>query len=322
MHNFALIGAAGYIAPRHMRAIKETGHALIAALDPNDSVGILDSYFPDAQFFTEFERFDRHVDLLRRRGTKLDYVAIASPNYLHDSHIRFALRVGANAVCEKPLVVNPWNAEALKDIEAESGRRIYNILQLRLHPAILELRDRIARAVAEDPTARFEIDLTYVTGRGSWYFTSWKGDDKKSGGIAANIGVHFYDMLIWLFGPPTGQRVDVLNARSGSGVVSFRNARARWFLSVDAGHLPDEVRARGQRTYRSISLNGAEIDFSEGFTDLHTASYRHIMESGGFGVEDALPSIQLVYEIRTAAAAGLASDSHPLAHRALDEAGA
>jgi UDP-N-acetyl-2-amino-2-deoxyglucuronate dehydrogenase len=318
LQHFGLIGAAGYIAPRHMKAIQETGNTLVAALDPNDSVGILDSYFPDARFFTEFERFDRYVDLLRRRGTKLDYVSIASPNYLHDAHIRFALRVGAHAVCEKPLVVNPWNAESLKDAEAESGCRVYTILQLRLHPNIVALREKVAKAIADDPNIRFQIELTYVTSRGSWYFASWKGNEKKAGGIAANIGVHFYDMLIWVFGPPVESRVDILTEAYGSGALAFRNADARWFLSVRPDDLPDGARERGQRTWRSITLDGEEIAFSEGFTDLHTESYRHILEGGGFGLDDALPSIELVYAIRTAPPAGLSDATHPLARRAVE----
>ena len=240
MSTFALIGAAGYIAPRHMRAIKDTGNELVAAMDPNDTVGILDSYFPDARFFTEFERFDRYIDLLRRKDATVDFVSIASPNYLHDSHIRFALRVGATAVCEKPLVVNPWNAEALRDIEAESGRRVFTILQLRLHPSIAGLREQVAQMRSSDARP-MELDLTYVTSRGNWYFASWKGEEKKSGGIAANIGIHFYDMLIWLFGPVTGNRVDALEEGYGSGELSFANATVRWFLSVQADHLPGKV---------------------------------------------------------------------------------
>lgn len=313
MRNFALIGAAGYIAPRHLRAIKETGNTLRAALDPNDSVGILDTYFPEARFFTEFERFDRYADLLKRRGEPLDYVAIASPNYLHDSHIRFALRVGAHAICEKPLVVNPWNAESLKTVEEESGCRVFTILQLRLHPSIIALRERVARAVAEDPDVVFDVELSYVTSRGSWYFASWKGEDKKSGGIAANIGIHFYDMLIWIFGPVTGNRVDLLTEGYGSGELTFRNARVRWFLSVHAAHLPESAQNEGQRTYRSITFDGEEVEFSEGFTDLHTESYRKILGGKGFGLDDALPSIELVYAIRTAEKVGIVEDSHPLA---------
>jgi UDP-N-acetyl-2-amino-2-deoxyglucuronate dehydrogenase len=316
MKKFALIGAAGYIAPRHLRAIKDTGNDLLAALDPNDSVGILDSFFPEARFFTEFERFDRYADLLKRRGTPLDYVSITSPNYLHDSHIRFALRTGAHAICEKPLVVNPWNAESLKIVEEESGCRVNTILQLRLHPSIAAVKEQVAKAVADNPDTHFDVDLTYITSRGSWYFASWKGQEKKSGGIAANIGIHFYDMLLWIFGPATGVRVDALEEAYGSGELSFRNATVRWFLSVDAGHLPDQARAAGLRTFRSITMNGDEIEFSEGFTDLHTESYRQIIEGRGFGLDDALPSIQLVHALRTADPAGLTDSSHPLLSKA------
>ena len=317
MKKFALIGAAGYIAPRHLKAIKETGNTLLAALDPNDSVGILDSYFPGARFFTEFERFDRYADLLRRRGDALDYVSIASPNYLHDSHIRFALRMGAHAVCEKPLVVNPWNAENLKDVERESGCKVNAILQLRLHPAIVALRDRVRQSIAENREVRFDVDLTYITSRGNWYFASWKGEEKKSGGIAPNIGIHFFDMLIWLFGAVTGNRVDALEEGYGSGELSFANATVRWFLSVIADHLPDQTRRSTLRTYRSITFNGEQVEFSEGFTDLHTESYRRIVEGRGFGLDDALPSIRLVHSIRTADKAGLTDSSHPLLARAL-----
>ena len=317
MKNFALIGAAGYIAPRHMKAIKETGNTLVAALDMNDSVGILDSYFPDARFFTEFERFDRHVELLRRSGTQLDFVSVTSPNYLHDSHIRFALRVGARAICEKPLVVNPWNVEGLKVVEAETGLKVYSILQLRLHPSIIALRERVQERIRSEPDARFDVDLTYITSRGAWYFASWKGEERKSGGIVANIGVHFYDMLLWIFGQPTDNRVTLLNEDAASGIVDFKNATVRWFLSVNEQHLPDAIREKGQRTYRSITFDGEEIEFSEGFTDLHTESYRHILGGGGFGLDDALPSIELVHDIREAKTLGLTDDAHPFAGRVL-----
>lgn len=313
--NFALIGAAGYIAPRHMQAIKATGNRVVAAMDPNDSVGVIDSYFPDSAFFVEFERFDRHIDKLKRRGdgSAVDYVAICSPNYLHDSHIRFALKAGAHAICEKPLVVNPWNAEALKDIEAESGKKVNTILQLRLHPSIIALRERVAAAVAANPTAKFAVDLTYITSRGAWYFASWKGAETKSGGIAANIGVHFFDMLLWVFGPVVSQEVDRLDWDAGNGTLVFANAEVRWFLSVNADHLPESVKAKGQRTYRSITMDGDEIEFSDGFTDLHTESYRHILKGEGFGLDDALPAIHLVHDIRTAQQSRSMSPSHPFA---------
>ena len=317
MKNFALIGAAGYIAPRHMKAIKETGNTLLAALDMNDSVGILDSFFPEARFFTEFERFDRHVELLKRSGTQLDFVSVTSPNYLHDSHIRFALRVGARAICEKPLVVNPWNVEGLKVVEAETGLKVYTILQLRLHPSIIALRERVQERIRRNPDARFDVDLTYITSRGAWYFASWKGEERKSGGIVANIGVHFYDMLLWIFGRPTDNRVTMLDDDVASGIVGFGNATVRWFLSVNSKHLPDAIREKGQRTYRSITFDGEEVEFSEGFTDLHTESYRDILGGGGFGLDDALPSIDLVHAIREAPKLGLTDDAHPFASKAL-----
>jgi len=311
MSSFALIGAAGYIAPRHLRAIKDTGNELVAAMDPNDTVGILDSFFPDARFFTEFERFDRYIDLLRRKGESVDYVSIASPNYLHDSHIRFALRVGATAVCEKPLVVNPWNAESLRDIEAESGRRVFTILQLRLHPSIVALRQKVKdRPTGAGPV---ELDLTYVTSRGNWYFASWKGEERKSGGIVPNIGIHFFDMLLWIFGPVAESEVTLLREDCASGILRFAGATVRWFLSVNAEHLPDECKAKGQRTFRSIAMEGEEIEFSDGFTDLHTESYRRILAGDGFGIEDALPSVRLTHDIRRSKERGLTEESHPFA---------
>lgn len=318
MKDFALIGAAGYIAPRHLRAIKDTGNRLVAALDGNDTVGILDSFFPEAHFFTEFERFDRFIDLRRRAGEAIDYVSVMSPNYLHDSHIRFALRAGANAICEKPLVVNPWNIEALRDIEAESGKRVSSILQLRLHPSIIALRDKVAAARAAGQSG-FTADLSYITSRGKWYHQSWKGEESKSGGVAANIGIHFFDMLLWVFGPVQSLAVNHRDTDSASGTLRFKDADVRWFLSINADHLPAEVAAKGQRTYRSITLGGEEVEFSDGFTELHTESYRHILETGGFGLDDAEPSIQLVHSIRQAAPVGRSGDYHPLAAVAICE---
>lgn len=314
MKRFGLIGAAGYIAPRHLKAIKETQNELVAAIDPNDTVGILDSYFPEARFFTEFERFDRYVDLLRRRNENVDYVTIASPNYLHDSHIRFALRSNATVICEKPLVVNPWNAEALLDIEAESGRRVFTILQLRLHPSIIALRERVA-AHRGNGGGQLDLELTYVTSRGKWYFASWKGDERKSGGIVPNIGIHFFDMLIWTFGEPKESEVAFLREDCASGTLSFENATVRWFLSINATHLPDQCRAAGQRTYRSIMLEGEEIEFSDGFTDLHTESYRRILAGEGFGIIDAMSSIELAHRIRYTERHAVTNDSHPFARR-------
>lgn len=284
---FALIGAAGYVAPRHMRAIKETGNVLKAALDPSDSVGIIDSYFPDARFFTEFERFDRYIEKLKRKGDSIDYVSICSPNYLHDAHIRFALRSGADAICEKPLVLNPWNLDALQEIEAEGVNKVYNILQLRLHPALLELKKKVTQH-------KYDVDLTYITSRGNWYFNSWKGDVTKSGGIASNIGIHFFDMLIWLFGKIQTNEAHVKTDSKCAGYLELENARVRWFLSVDEKDLP----TTDQRTYRSITVNGEEIEFSKGFTDLHTLSYQDILDGGGFGLEDVRPCIEAAYAIR------------------------
>jgi UDP-N-acetyl-2-amino-2-deoxyglucuronate dehydrogenase len=298
---FALIGAAGFVAPRHLRAIKETGGELVAALDPHDNVGILDSYFPDARFFTEFERFDRHIDKERRKGEALDYISITSPNYLHDAHVRFALRSGVHAICEKPLVINPWNLDGLAAMEKETGQRVFTILQLRLHPSVVALRDRVKQAVAADPNRQFEVDLDYVTSRGAWYFSSWKGEAQKSGGIVTNIGIHFFDMLLWIFGEARDSEVAQLSDDSAAGTLRFDNATVRWFLSVDAKRLPDAAKAAGQRTYRSIRIDGDEVEFSEGFTDLHTASYADILNGGGFGIEDARPSIALVHAIRTGA---------------------
>ncbi len=302
---------AGYIAPRHLRAIKETGHNLACALDPYDGVGIMDSYFPQADFFTEFERFDRHVDKLRRKGEGLDFISICSPNYLHDSHIRFGLRSQAHVICEKPLVLNPWNIDALEILEQETQRRVYNILQLRLHKSIVALRERILNLLKEDPRRVFDVDLTYITSRGKWYFISWKGDISKSGGVATNIGVHFFDMLSWIFGAVRSSQVHVLNAQSASGILELQNARVRWFLSVDAQNLPKEAQEQNKRTYRLISVNGESVEFSEGFTDLHTESYRDILNGGGFGLKEARNSIQIVHQIRNSEPLGLVGDYHP-----------
>lgn len=291
---FALIGAAGYIAPRHLRAIKETGGALKAALDPSDSVGIIDSYFPDARFFTEFERFDRFIDLTRRQGNKIDYVSICSPNYLHDAHARFALRSHADAICEKPLVLNPRNIDGLADMEKDTGQHVYTILQLRLHPAIIALRDKVA---ASGNGKIHDVDLTYITSRGLWYFSSWKGDEAKSGGIATNIGVHFYDMLSFVFGPIKEIIVHHRAVDCAAGYLEFARARVRWFLSINQRDLPNEA-ARARKTYRSITLDGEEIEFSEGFTDLHIASYNEILAGRGFPLSEVRPSIATVAEIR------------------------
>lgn len=295
---FAIIGVGGYIAPRHLKAIKDTGNILVAALDKNDSVGIMDSYFPDADFFTEFERFDRHIDKLRRRGEGVDFVSICSPNYLHDAHIRFALRSGANAICEKPLVLNPWNVDGLREMEKETGKKVYTILQLRLHENIIKTKRMVEETLKRDPLKIWDIDLTYITSRGNWYFTSWKGDDSKSGGLATNIGIHFFDMLSFIFGDFKKNVVYLREKDAYAGYLELDHARVRWFLSVNAKYLPESAVKQGKRTYRSITMDGVEIEFSEGFTELHTESYRHILSGGGFGLDDALPSIKVVSEIR------------------------
>ena len=310
MKNFALIGAAGYIAPRHLKAIKETNNKLIVALDKFDSVGILDSYFPEASFFVEFERFDRHVEKLKRNNVNLDYVSICTPNYLHDAHIRMALRRGAHAICEKPLVLNPWNIEALKNIEKESGRSIYNILQLRLHPSIIALKNKVAIDLHKKKT-KYEVDLTYITSRGKWYDISWKGDESKSGGIATNIGVHFYDMLSWIFGNVQENRVHLREKNKAAGFLEFENARVRWFLSIDETDLPKEIREKRQRTFRSIAVDNEELEFSSGFTDLHTQSYHEILKSKGFGIKESEKSIKIVHDIRNMAIIQT-GEKHPL----------
>jgi UDP-N-acetyl-2-amino-2-deoxyglucuronate dehydrogenase len=296
MKKFALIGAAGYIAPRHMKAIKETGNELIAALDPFDSVGIIDSYFPDADFFIEPERFDRHLDKLRKSGErKIDYVSICSPNYLHDAHIRLALRNDAHAICEKPLLLNPWNLKGLEDIEAETGKNIYNILQLRHHPSIINLKEKFA---AEKSNKVHDIELTYITSRGKWYHYSWKGDIKKSGGVVTNIGIHFFDMLAWIFGEMKESHVHLINENKASGLLQLEKANIKWFLSIDRNDLPQKAIENNQSTFRSIQIDENEIEFSGGFTDLHTVSYQQIINGKGFRIADARKSIEIAHKIR------------------------
>ena len=307
--NFGIIGVAGYIAVRHLHAIKETGNNLLASLDKFDSVGRIDSYFPESDFFVEFERFDRHFDKLKRTGTKIDYVSICSPNYLHDSHIRFALRHQAEAICEKPIVLNPWNVDALQEIENETGHKIYTVLQLRLHPKILELRDKIMNGPKGEI---YDIDMTYVTSRGNWYSISWKGDIQKSGGIATNIGIHFFDMLSWIFGDTRKNIVHLSEPHKAAGYLELENARVRWFLSVDYNDIPSSVKEKGQRTYRSITVNGEEIEFSEGFTDLHTETYKEILAGRGFGLKEARQSVETAYTIRNSTPVGRKGDYHPL----------
>ena len=307
--NFGIIGVAGYIAIRHLHAIKETGNNLLASLDKFDSVGRIDSYFPESDFFVEFERFDRHFDKLKRTGTKIDYVSICSPNYLHDSHIRFALRHHADAICEKPIVLNPWNIDALQEIEKETGKKIYTVLQLRLHPKIIELKEKIKNSKSDK---KHDIDLTYITSRGNWYNISWKGDIQKSGGVATNIGIHFFDMLSWIFGDLQNSVVHLSERNKAAGYLELKNARVRWLLSLDYNDIPDEVKKSGKRTFRSITVDGEEIEFSEGFTELHTDTYREILAGRGFGIEEARQSVNTVYNIRNAKPAELKGEYHPL----------
>jgi UDP-N-acetyl-2-amino-2-deoxyglucuronate dehydrogenase len=307
--NFGIIGVAGYIAVRHLRAIKETGNNLLASLDKFDSVGYIDNFFPESDFFVEFERFDRHFDKLKRNGTKIDYVSICSPNYLHDSHIRFALRNHAEAICEKPIVLNPWNIDALQEIENETGHKIYTVLQLRLHPRIMELRDKIRNG----PKGKiYNVDLSYITSRGNWYSISWKGDIQKSGGVATNIGIHFFDMLCWIFGDTRKNIVHLSEPNKAAGYLELENARVRWFLSIDYNDIPDTVKKTGQRTFRSIKVEGEEIEFSEGFTDLHTHTYKEIIAGRGFGLKEARHSVETAYAIRNSIPVGLQGDFHPL----------
>jgi UDP-N-acetyl-2-amino-2-deoxyglucuronate dehydrogenase len=307
--NFGIIGVAGYIAVRHLHAIKETGNNLLASLDKFDSVGRIDSYFPDSDFFVEFERFDRHFDKLKRTGTKIDYVSICSPNYLHDSHIRFALRHQAEAICEKPIVLNPWNIDALQEIENETGHKIYTVLQLRLHPKILELREKIRNG----PKGKvYDIDMTYVTSRGNWYSISWKGDIQKSGGVATNIGIHFFDMLSWIFGDTRKNIVHISETNKAAGYLELENARVRWFLSLDYKDIPLSFKESGKRTYRSITVNGEEVEFSEGFGDLHTMTYKEILAGRGFGLKEARQSVETAYNIRNSKPIGPQGEYHPI----------
>jgi UDP-N-acetyl-2-amino-2-deoxyglucuronate dehydrogenase len=304
---FALIGAAGYVAPRHMKAIRDTGNHLVAALDPNDSVGVIDSFFPDADFFTEFERFDRHVDKLRRKGGKIDYVSICSPNYLHDAHIRFALRNQSCAICEKPTVLNPWNLDALQEIERETGCRVFTIHQLRLHPALVALKQRVERSAGK----MHDVQVTYITPRGHWYLASWKGDLAKSGGVTVNIGLHLFDMLIWVFGAVRESAVYLNQPDAASGVLTLADARVRWFLSINARDLPGNEHDRGRRSFRSMVVDGEDVEFSDGFADLHTESYRRILDGAGFGLDVVRPSIEAASRIRNAPLARLEPGCHP-----------
>ncbi|MBM3441409.1 MAG: Gfo/Idh/MocA family oxidoreductase [Bacteroidetes bacterium] len=310
MKRFALIGAAGFIAPRHMRAIRDTGNRIVCALDRFDSVGVLDAYFPNADFFTEFERFDRHFEKLRIRQEPVEYVSICSPNYLHDAHIRFGLRNDAHVICEKPLVLNPWNIDSLAEIQSKTGRDVYNILQLRLHPSIVELRKMVQDSVAE---GKYDIDLTYITSRGNWYYSSWKGDLSKSGGIATNIGVHFFDMLSWIFGKVQSNIVHVHSHDRAAGYMELEKARVRWFLSINAQILPPDLLREGKRTYRALTINGDSMEFSDGFTELHTQSYQQIFDGRGFPLDEARTAIEVVHQIRRNPPVGLSGDYHPWA---------
>ena len=308
MKKFALIGASGYIAPRHLKAIKETGNELVAALDPFDSVGIMDSYFPATDFFTEFERFDRHLEKLKHTDKKIDYVVVCTPNYLHDAHIRLGLRIGADVICEKPLVLNPWNIEALKKLEVETGHKVYTILQLRHHPSIIDIFNQIKNSKSQ---SKHEVDLTYITSRGNWYYTSWKGNTDKSGGVATNIGIHFFDMLNWVFGKLESNEVHLNTHDRAAGYLEFVNAKVKWFLSINQETLPEEIKELNQRTFRSIKVDGKEIEFSSGFTDLHTISYQEILDGNGFGLDDAKKSIEIVEQIRNAKEVTPTGSFHP-----------
>lgn len=307
MKRFALIGSAGYIADRHMKAIKETGNELICATDRFDVMGRIDSFFPNARFFLEIENLDKFMDDQRREGKPIDIVSICTPNYMHPSHIRFALRNGADAICEKPLVIYPHDMHIIKDIEAETGKHVYTVLQLRYHKTIIDLKKKID----ESATQMFDVDLSYITTRGDWYLKSWKGDIEKSGGVATNIGIHFFDMITWIFGNVKENVVQLYNPDKAAGYLQLEKARVRWFLSVDANDLPKEAAEKGKRTYRSISVNGEEVEFSEGFTDLHTETYRNILNGNGFGIDDARESIELTDFVRNAKPIGLKGDYHP-----------
>ncbi len=305
---FALIGVGGYVAKRHLSAIKSTNNQLVASLDKNDSVGILDSYFPKSSFFVEYERFDRHIDKLRREGQPIDFVSICTPNYLHDAHIRFGLRNNADVICEKPLVLNPWNAKALQQIEKETNRQIHTILQLRLHDTIIALKN----AIDSDSNKRVhDVDLTYITSRGNWYDISWKGNSEKSGGIATNIGIHFFDMLLWIFGDAGANIVHHAAPDKSAGFLALKNANVRWFLSLDANDLPTDCKEKNQRTFRSICVDGKELEFSDGFTDLHHKSYANVLNGCGFGIHDAMPALQTVFQIRNSLSIGRKGEFHP-----------
>ncbi|MBO7460158.1 MAG: Gfo/Idh/MocA family oxidoreductase [Bacteroidales bacterium] len=310
MKNFSIMGVGGYIAPRHLKAIKDTGNNLVSALDLSDSVGILDSYFPNVAFFTEYELFDRHNTRLIESGNKIDFVSVCTPNYLHDAHTRYGLRMGADVICEKPMVLNPWNIDALEKVEQDTGHKAYTILQLRLHDSIAALKKKID----EGPKDKiYDIDLTYITARGDWYYTSWKGNINKSGGIATNIGIHFYDMLSWIFGPVTKNVVHISTHDRVAGYLEMKRARVRYFLSINAETLPPNAVQGEKRTYRTLMIDGSEFEFSVGFNELHTKSYEKILAGEGFRISEARNCIDIVYQIRNATPIGLVGDYHPLA---------
>ncbi len=308
--NFAIIGVGGFVAPRHLKAIRDTGNRLVAAVDPKDSVGVLDQFSYDVKFFTEIERFDRHLEKLRRgpEAERVQVVSICSPNYLHDAHCRLAMRVGADVICEKPLVINPWNLYALQEIENETGRTVHTILQLRVHPELMKLKETLLQ---ESPSVRHDVVLTYITSRGNWYHVSWKGQPEKSGGLATNIGIHFFDLLVWLFGPVQEVLVHQSDPKRMAGVLELECARVRWLLSVDRDDLPEDSRLSGKTTFRSITVDGEQVEFSEGFTDLHTRVYERTLAGQGFGIDDARPSIELTHRIRQAGVSPLAGLGHP-----------
>jgi len=312
MKNFALTGVAGYIAPRHLQAIKDTGNFLVAAMDPHDSVGILDRYFPNTSYFTEFERFDRHLEKLRRTKSseKIDYLSICSPNNLHDAHIRLGLRVGADAICEKPLVLNPWNLDQLQEIERETGKKVYTILQLRVHPALVKIKEELSKV--EDKKQKHSVVLTYITSRGPWYNYSWKGREDISGGVATNIGIHFFDMLMWMFGDVQKNHLFLRQSNKASGFIELQHANVQWFLSIDGKDLPKETIEKGKPTHRSITIDGKELEFTEGFTDLHTKIYEEIIKGNGFGIETARQSIETAYDIRHLPLTNIKELYHPI----------
>jgi UDP-N-acetyl-2-amino-2-deoxyglucuronate dehydrogenase len=314
MKNFAMTGVAGYVAPRHLKAIHDTGNRLVAAVDPHDSVGILDRWFADVAYFTEFERFDRHLELLRRRnaGDRVEWLTVCAPNHLHDAHVRLALRVGANALCEKPLVLNPWNLDALAELEAESSHRVFTVLQLRVHPALISLKQRLD---GEPGSRRHDVRLTYITGRGPWYRYSWKGDPQRSGGVATNIGIHFFDLLMWLFGPVASQEVHLASGSRAAGHIELDRANITWFLSIEASDLPVTPKPGDPATYRSVTVDGEEVEFSGGFSDLHTRVYEETLAGRGFGIEDARPSVDLVHAIRHTEPVRPSGPHHPLVER-------